>query len=98
MAQFVGALRKQALTWYMTYTEKTPNATKEYIKQQFLSFFKTPDEKHVVAKKLKMTVRKPIETIQDYYKRFKNLLSQIDYNIDEQLLIQWFLAGISQKI
>ena len=32
MAQFVGALQKRALTWYMTYTEKTPNATKAEIK------------------------------------------------------------------
>ena len=25
-------------------------------------------------------------------------MSQLDYVIDEQLLIQWFLAGLSQKI
>ena len=28
----------------------------------------------------------------------KDLLNQLDYVIDEQLLIQWFLAGLSQKI
>ena len=28
----------------------------------------------------------------------KSVLNQLDYNIDEQLLIQWFLVGISQKI
>ena len=82
----------------MTYTEKTPNVTKAEIKQQFLSFFKTLDAKHQAAKKLKMTVQKPTETIQDYDKRWKDLLSQIDYNIDEQILIQWFLTGLSQKI
>ena len=32
MTQFAGALRKWALTWYMTYTDKTPNATKAEIK------------------------------------------------------------------
>ena len=56
MAQFAGALRKRALNWYMTYTEKTPNATKEKLKKQFLSFFKTPDAKHLAVKKLKTTV------------------------------------------
>ena len=29
---------------------------------------------------------------------WKDLLSQLDYVIDEQLLIQWFLAGLSQNI
>ena len=28
MAQFASALQKRALTWYITYTEKTPNMTK----------------------------------------------------------------------
>ena len=32
MAQFAGALQKRELTWYMTYTERTPNATKTEIK------------------------------------------------------------------
>ena len=43
-------------------------------------------------------VQKPIETVRDYDKIWKYLLSQKDYVIDEQLLIQWLLAGISQKI
>ena len=47
----------------MTYTEKTPNASKAEIKQQFLSFFKTPDAKHLAAKKLKTTVQKPTELL-----------------------------------
>ena len=92
MAQFVGSLRKRELTWYMIYTERTPSASKERIKQQFLSFFKTLDAKHLAAKKLKL------ETMRDYEKRWKYLLRQIDYVIDEQLLIQLFLVGISQKI
>ena len=39
-----------------------------------------------------------METVRDYDKRWKDLLSQLDYVIDEQLLIQWFLAGLSQKL
>ena len=98
MGQFTGALWERALTWYMTYTERTLDASKAEFKQQFLSFFKTLDAKHLEAKKLKSTVHKPTETIWDYDKIWKYLLSQIDYVIDEQLLIQWFLAGLSQNI
>ena len=82
----------------MTFSERQPRATKADIKAQFLSFFKTPDAKHLAAKKLKTTQQKPGETVHDYDKRWKDLLSQLDYVIDEQLLIQWFLAGLSQKI
>ena len=49
-------------------------------------------------KKLKTTSQKPRETVCDYDKYWKYLLSQLDYVIDEQLLIQWFLAGLSQKV
>ena len=98
MAQFTGALSKRALTWYMTFLERKPRATKAKIKAQFLSFFKTPDAKHLAAKKLKMTQQKPREIVHDYEKNWKDLLSQLDYVIDEQLLIQWFLAGLSQKV
>ena len=45
-----------------------------------------------------MTSQNPGETVRDYDKRWKYLLSQLDYVIDEQYLIQWFLAGLSQKI
>ena len=98
MAQFAGALRKRALTWFMTFTERTPKETKAEIKAQFLSFFKTPDAKHLAAKKLKTTQQKPGETVRDYDKCWKYLLRKLDYVIDEQLLIQWFLAGLSQKV
>ena len=87
MAQFFSALRKMALTWYMTFSEGTPRATKAEIKAQFLSFFKTPDAKHLSAKKIKMTSQNPGETVRDYDKHWKYLLSQLDYVIDEQLLI-----------
>ena len=82
----------------MTYIERTPQASKAEIKVQFLSFFKTPDAKHLVAKKLKTTSQKTTESVQEYDKHWKYLLSQLDYVIDEALLIQWFLAGLSQKI
>ena len=82
----------------MTFSERKPRATKAEIKAQFLSFFKTLDAKHLAAKKLKTTQQKPGETFHDYDKHWKDLLSQLDYVIDEKLLIQWFLAGLSQKV
>ena len=82
----------------MTFSKRTPRTTKAKIKAQFLSFFKTPDAKHLAAKKLKTTSQNPGETVCDYDKRWKDRLSQLDYVIDEQLLIQWFIAGLSQKI
>ena len=81
----------------MTVFERQPRATKVEIKAQFLSFFKTLDAKHLAAKKLKTKSQKPGETVHDYDKRREDLLSQLDYVIDEQLLIQWFLTGLSQK-
>ena len=80
MVQFDGALRKRALTWYMTFSKRTPQETKAEIKAQFLSFFKIPDAKQLAAKKLKTTSQKLGETVRDYDKRWKDL-------IDEQLLI-----------
>ena len=59
----------------MTYTKKTPNVTKAEIKQQFLSFFKTLDAKHLAAEKLKTIVQKPTQTVRDYDKWWKDLLS-----------------------
>ena len=68
MAQFIGDLQKRALTWYMTYIERTPQASKADIKVEFLSFFKMPDAKHLAAKKLKTTSQKPAEPVQEYDK------------------------------
>ena len=87
MAQFSGAFWKRALTWYMTFSERNPRATKAEVKAQFLSFFKTPNAKHLAAKKLKTTSQNPGEIVRDYNKCWKDLLSQLDYVIDEQLLI-----------
>ena len=82
----------------MTFSERTPQANKAEVKAQFLSFFKTLDAKHLAAKKLKTTSQKLGEIFCDYDKCWKDLLSQLDYVIYEKLLIQWFLAGLSQKI
>ena len=82
MAQFAGALRKRTLTWYMTYIERTPQASKAEIKAQLLSFFKNLDAKHLKAKKLKTTSQNPIDSVGEYDKRCKDLLSQLDYVID----------------
>ena len=71
----------------MTFSERQPRATKAKIKAQFLSFFKTLDSKRLAAKKLKTTSQKPWETVRDYDKRWKDLLIQLDYVIDKQLLI-----------
>ena len=71
----------------MTFTERTPQASKAEIKAQFLSFFKTPYTKHLAAKKLKTTSQNPAEYAWEYDKHWKYLLSQLDYVIDEQLLI-----------
>ena len=68
MAQFTSALSKRELTWYMNFYKRTPRATKAKIKAQFLSFFKTPDAKHLAAKKLKPTSQNLGETINDYDK------------------------------
>ena len=43
-------------------------------------------------------MQKLAESVREYDKHWKELLSQLDYVINEQLLIQWFLAGLSQKI
>ena len=82
----------------MKFSKRTPGANKAEVKAQFLSFFKTPDAKHLAANKLKTTSQNLGETVCDYDKHWKDLLSQLDYVIDEKLLIQWFLAGLSQKI
>jgi hypothetical protein len=39
IAEFVGALRKRALTWYMNFTENQARS-KDDIKSKFLAFFK----------------------------------------------------------
>ena len=69
----------------MTYIERTPQASKEEIKAQFLCFFKTPDAKYLEAKKMKTTSQKPAESVWEYDKWWKDILNQLDYVIDKQL-------------
>ena len=59
----------------MNYIERTPQASKVDIKAQFLSFFKTLDAKHLAAKKLKTTSQKPADSVREYDKRWKDILS-----------------------
>jgi hypothetical protein len=97
MAQFGAALRARALTWFMNYTDNQ-QCSKEDIKKIFLKFFKTQDNSHLEAQKLKEIKQNLGETVWEYDKRFKYLLSQIPYAIDEKLLVQWYVAGLLQKI
>ena len=46
IAQFVGALKKRALTWYMNFT-KNQARSKDDIKSNFLSFLKMEDVTHL---------------------------------------------------
>jgi hypothetical protein len=68
--------------------------TKNEIKLNFLSFFKTQDISHLATQKLKEIKQNPGETIHEYDKRFKYLLSQILYEIDEKLLVQWYATRL----
>ena len=47
----------------MTYIKRNPQASKAEIKEQLLYFFKTPDAKHLEAKKLKTTSQKQAESV-----------------------------------
>jgi hypothetical protein len=76
MVQFRAALHHRALTWFMNYTEKKTRS-KEEIKNSFLTFFKIQDITHLAAQKLKEIKQRPGESVREYDKRFKYLLSQI---------------------
>ena len=52
------------------------------------------DTRHIVAQKFKEIRQLQGESIREYDKRFKDYLIQITYTIDEQLLVQWFVAGL----
>ena len=51
-SQFVGALIKTVLTWYMNF-EKNNKRCKREIQQNFLISFKTQDVKHLAFEKIK---------------------------------------------
>ena len=67
--------------------------TKDEIKTNILAFFKTEDVAHLAAQKLEDIKQIPREIVREYDKRFKDLLSQILYNIDSNLLVQWYVTG-----
>jgi len=71
---------------------------KAQIKRNFLKFFKTQDIKHLTEKNIKENKQMPGEFVREYDKIFKDLLSKIHYMIDNELLVQWFMAGLLQKI
>ena len=51
IAQFVGMLRKRALTWYIILLKSSKN--EGWNKKNYLAFFKTEDVAHIAAQKLK---------------------------------------------
>lgn len=76
ITQFVRYLRKRALTWYMNFNENQSKSKNE-IKQNFPTFFRTQDVKHLLAQKLKDIRQMLRESVQEYDKIFKDLLSKI---------------------
>ena len=72
--------------------------TKDEIKRNFLAFFKTEDVAHLAAQKLKDIKKIPRETVREYDKIFKDLLSQIPYNIDANILVQWYVVGLLHHV
>ena len=97
ITQFVGTLRKRALTWYMNFIE-SQNKSKAKIKANFLTFFKMEDVAHLAAQKLKDIKQRPGESVREYDKRFKDLLIQILANIDANLLVQWYVVGLLHHV
>ena len=97
IAQFAGALRKRALTWYMNLIENKER-TKDEIKTNFLAFCKTEGVAHLASEKLKDIKKIPGEIVWEYEKRFKYLLSHISYNIDSNLLVQWYIAWLLHHV
>jgi hypothetical protein len=60
--------------------------------------FKAQYVKHVVVQILKEIKQRLGETVREYYNRFKDMLSQTPYIIDEKLLVQWYMSRLLQKI
>ena len=81
----------------MNFTE-SQNISKAEIKASFLEFFKTEDVAHLATQKLKDIKQMPGELVREYDKRFKDLLSQIPSNIDVNLLVQWYVAGLLHHV
>ena len=64
IAQFVGALRKRALTLYMNLTENQARSKSE-IKTNFLAFFKIEDVIHLATQKFKDIKQVPREIVRE---------------------------------
>ena len=56
------------------------------------------DVAHLAMQKLKDINQAPGESVQEYGKRFKDLLSQILSNIDVNLLVQWYVIGLLHHV
>ena len=81
----------------MNFTENQVRS-KDEIKTKFLAFFKTKYVKHLASEKLKDIKQVPREIVSEYDKRFKDLLSQISYKIDCNLLVQCYFAGLLHHV
>ena len=81
----------------MNFTENEAR-TKDEIKTNFLAFFKKEDVIHLSTQKLKDIKKIPREIVRENDKRFKHLLSQISYNIDSKLLVQWYFARLLHHV
>ena len=53
---------------------------------------------HLATHKLKYIKQVPRETIREYDKRFKDILNQISYKINANLLVQWYVLGLLHHI
>ena len=72
IAQFVGALRKRELMWYINFTENQTRS-KANIKANFLALFKIEEVTHLATQKFKDIKHVPSKPVQEYDKRFKDL-------------------------
>ena len=96
IAQFVGALKKKALTWYMNFIQNHPRKNDET--RMFYPSSKMKMWHISLLNKLKEIKQTPRETIQEYNKRFKDLLNQIPYTIDVNLLVQSYVTGLQHHV
>ena len=81
----------------MNFTENQERS-KDEIKTYFLAFFKKQDVAHLAAQKFKDIKQILGYIVHKYDKRFKDLLSQISYNIDNNLLVQWYVSRLLHHV
>lgn len=73
------------------------NNMKDEIKTNFLTLFKAQYAKNLATWKFKKK-KIPNKYVCEYDKCIKDLLIHILYTIDENLLVQWYMARLLQKI